>query len=186
MTTQQLLPQLQTTLCKQSVATLAQELRSTAFPVKQLIDLCLDKNTQVAFHAAWILEQYCFTDFEYFYPHFRYFADKFPAVTNASVKRHFAKILAHVFQQPKHPLQMAVWKIAGSEAVAQALFEWLVDPAVRPGVKIWCIDNLAVLSEHHPWIREELLPTIEAQLPDAGAALLVRVRKFLRRNANNA
>jgi hypothetical protein len=179
MTSAQLSHRLQQPFDKETSAKLAHELWSTSFPIRKLVDFCFSPHAQVALHAAWILEQICFEDFEYFFKYFAYLAEKIPTVVHDNVKRHFAKIIAHTLQHPNKQEELTKWKKKRSEAVAKTLFEWFVDATVKPGVKVWCIESLAILSVHHPWVREELPPCIETQLPDAPKGLLVRMKKFL-------
>ncbi len=179
MTTPQLIPQLKVTMGKQSVQALARNLIAAEFPVKKVIDLCFHKDQQTAFHAAWVVEQIYCMRIDLFLEQFGYFTEKFPQVTNPSVKRHFSKLIALLLQQTSNK-EIIAFIEKDSEKVAETLFEWLIDPAILPGVKVWCIDGLAVLAGRHQWIRDELLPTVEAQLPEASAGLRVRSRKLLR------
>jgi len=172
--------QLHKTMYKQTVQDLAREVIVSQYSIKQLIDLCLARKTQVAFRAAWVLEQICIEEFETFFPHFFYFAEKFVLVKNPSVKRHFGKILFYTLQQRTEKKQLEKWITTDSEAVAQTLFEWLIDHKTRPAVKVWCMDILVILSKQYAWISEELTPTIESQMTEASAGFRVRGKKILK------
>ncbi len=181
MTTPALIQRLNTTIGKRPIDAIAHELWLSAYPLNQLIGLCLHKEQKVAFHAAWVLEEICFHDFGYFLTHFNHFVEIIPDVKNDSVKRHFAKLLAFSLEQAPNEKIISCWIQTNSEPAAQTLFDWLIDPAIKPGVKVWCINALTFLAPQYEWVKEELLPTVESLLPAASPGLRAGIKRFLKK-----
>ena len=169
---------------KHTVEEIAHTLVANLFPANDLINLCFHKDAQVSFHAVWILEKMSTAHFDYFIESFPYFIKRLPETDNPSVKRHFGKIAVyslHKIQKPIYKKSSQVFWGHKQDALIHALFEWLIDPTLRPVAKVWCIEALDLLSSAYPWISEELPPTVQSLLTDAPPSLQVRGKRLLKK-----
>ena len=65
--------------------------------------------------------------------------------------------------------------------IAETTFDRLIDPSVRPAVKVWSMEILDILSAELPWVEEQLYDTICWLMRDDGPALRNRGAKICRR-----
>ncbi|MBQ4279479.1 MAG: hypothetical protein IJC16_05960 [Rikenellaceae bacterium] len=139
------------------------------------LDMAFDPDPRIAFRISWALEWAYFYDPVAFLPHVPAFLRNFGAVTNASVRRHYAKILSHLIRSGLY-----VPTTGEGEAIAAVCFDLLIAPAVRPAVQVWCMEILADLADSLPWVREELPATLRHRF-GASPGFDVRALRILRR-----
>ncbi len=113
-----------------------------------------------------------------------YFLQKFPQVSNRSVRRHFSKLLLFLLDDAKRDEGVAhiFWE-QDLEPVLTACFDWLIDTQERVAVKVQCMDCIAALAQQYPWALEELLPTVEHLQREATPAMRVRAKRLISRKA---
>ena len=145
---------------------------------KIVLNLCFYQNQQIAFRAAWVLENLFTIDPDYFAEHLFAFLDCYAQQNNLSARRHFAKILALVSDK-KAPMACAkLLKTYDTEVLVETNFTWLIDDAVPVAVKSHCLSILANLSNRHPWVREELLATMNHLLDKESIAFFAKVKQI--------
>ena len=93
---------LKTTLQKNKVEKLAAIASRATFSIKELIDLTFQRDEQIGFRAAWILENVYVLHQERFLSYAQYFLIKLPEQNNLSARRHYSKILA-LMTRKMHP-----------------------------------------------------------------------------------
>src|SRR5690606_4574082 len=64
--------------------------------INELLDLCFDQDTAIAFRASWILEHVVVHFPDQFIPLFFIFISRLSDQSNRSCQRHFSKILMHI------------------------------------------------------------------------------------------
>ena len=122
------------------------------------------------FRSAYILETvYCQYP-KLFYPYLYRFFEKFPIITNGSMKRHFAKIGFFAIKQGNCPHNI--------EAIATACADWIIDPKTRVAVKVWALDILIEFTKTEKWIKDLLPEVIEALSKNPSAGMSVRLRRI--------
>ncbi|WP_129713682.1 hypothetical protein [Pedobacter sp. SYP-B3415] len=124
-----------------------------------LLDLSFDVNPQVAFRAAWILENLCYHHADSFAVVADAFIRRFERQQNHSAQRHFAKILTMISRLKTGKVNKLT--LENQEMLTRPVFDWLLDGMVPVAVKSHCIQILANFSVQQPWIREELLNTLD-------------------------
>lgn len=123
----------------------------------------------VAFRGAYVVERLYFASPARFAPFAGRFCRRdFSAATDPSVRRHFAKIMAHLLDR-YDPGTEAL------ETIAESAAAWAVDPATRPAVKIWAMEVVRRCRTRVGWVDEawdDLLATVARDAPPSIAARL--------------
>lgn len=146
----------------------------------QLHELCYnERNSRLAFRAAWVLEYIAAHHPDRFMPVFGEFVARFPLQQNQSCQRHFTKILMEI-TQPKAPesYRQAFMQV-DRELLVETVFGWLIDTRTPVAVQANCIEILCYLSVEFDWIKDELVPQIRFLMRDGSAAIQSRGRKIL-------
>ena len=140
------------------------------------LNLGLDRDPAVAFHASYALERAFFIAPEAFGRHIGHFVRNYLAIVNPSACRHYSKMMAWLLDRRRIELTDSQ-----RQQVAEATFDRLIDPSVRPAVKVWSMEILDSLSAELPWVEEQLYDTICWLMRDDGPALRNRGTKICRR-----
>lgn len=179
LTSEELIKEISTTLTKTKVAKLAAIVEKQQFSLKDIIDITFHPDKNIAFRAAWILENLFLKKPGSYIEHLNYLISRVKDVGNPSCKRHYAKILMHI-TAPKQPAstKQQLTEIH-LEPVVEQLFDWLIDPKVLIAVKVFAAEALFNLRERYPWISEELANQIRFLMRDGTAAIQSRGRKLL-------
>jgi len=149
------------------------------FALRDLIDVTFHTDKNIAFRAAWILENLFLQKPESYPDDMDYLISRIPDVKNESCKRHYAKIAMHL-TNPKTPLLIREkLKEIDLEPVVEQLFDWMIDPKMRIAVKVFAAQALFNLRERYPLIKEELAEQIQFLMRDGTAAIQSRGRKLL-------
>ena len=95
---------------------------------------------KAAFRSAYVLEKIYFAAPDVFMPFVGAFCDRdFPACTDRSAQRHFAKIMADL-------LGRYTPDSSSLERIAETAAQWAVDPGTKVAVRIW--DDLVETMAH--------------------------------------
>jgi len=179
LTRDELIKEISKTLVKIKVVKLTAILQKQQFALRDLIDITFHPDKNIAFRAAWILENLFLQKPETYLEDLDYLISRVHDVTNESCKRHYAKIVMHI-TNPKAPLPIREkLKETDLEPVAEQLFDWMIDPKVRIAVKVFAGDALFNLRERYPVIKEELAEQIRFLMRDGTAAIQSRGKKIL-------
>lgn len=175
----ELIRQLSATIDKAKVIDLSKRLREEKFALSKLVDLTFDKNKQLAFRAAWLLENVFLQDPHAYLSDLNYLLKRFTEVSYPSCKRHYAKIMMNI-TDPKapHAIQAKVEK-ADLEQIIEHLFEWMIDPEVKIAVKVFSGEALFNLRHQYTWIADELTEQIHYLMRNGTAAIQSRGRILL-------
>lgn len=137
---------------KRRSAELAERIATEGFSLYSLIDFSFHPKKEVAFHAAWILEQVSVKHPQVFAAITEEFLSRYPAQKNQSCCRHFTNIVIGLTRQPDKTL--AKYDL---EPIVEATFEWFIDLQSAAAVQANCMDVLFNLRGRYTWIAEELL-----------------------------
>lgn len=179
MTPNELLPEIEARLSKKRTNELAVIVIYTHFPLSALIDLTFHHQAQIAFRAAWILEQVCLKKPSLMELHLDDFLGKFAGQKNPSAQRHFAKILFVL--TAKKSSSSAIIHSTSAEQLIEAVFSWLIDQQSPVAVKAHCLDILANFAAANHWVKDELLQTIDFMIGQESIAFHARAKKVMRR-----
>ena len=181
LTSEELIKEISTTLTKTKVVKLSAIVQKQQFSIKDLIDITFYPDKNIAFRAAWILENLFLQKPESYLEDFDYLISRVGHVNNPSCKRHYAKILMHV-TAPKAPAKIKQQlAIIDLEPVVEQLFDWLIDPKILIAVKVFAAEALFNVRDRYLWIAEELANQIRFLMRDGTAAIQSRGRKILSR-----
>jgi hypothetical protein len=149
------------TLTKHEINKILNSKHTELFNIKELIDLTFNEVKQVAFRAAWILENIYISYPDRFIPTAVYFLDRFTVQDNLSCRRHYGKILALMTSKKASPTVKEIIDNYQTDHLVETVFSWLIDQKVPVAIKSHGLNILANLSAKHPWIKEELLATMD-------------------------
>lgn len=126
---------------------------------------------KVAFRGAYVLEKIYFGDPGLFMPYAGSFCrTDFPACSDASAQRHFAKVMADLLgRYTPGP--------AGLELIAETAARWAVDPGSKVAVRIWAVEVLKHCRERVAWVRDVWDDLVETMSRDATPGIECRMRK---------
>lgn len=145
---------------------------------KDLIDLSFHDDQQIGFRAAWILER-IFSNHQYrFSPIAAYFLDKLPTQENLSVLRHYVKILAFMTHKRASIEVRKLVENYDTDHIVEVVFAWLIDEKIPVAVKSHCLNILANLIPKHPWVRNELIETMEFLVDQESIAFFAKVKQI--------
>ncbi len=176
---EELIKQISTTMVKTKVLKLSRILEEEAFALRDLIDLTFDANRDIAFRAAWILENVFLQDPTRYEADLDYLVSRIKEVKHASCKRHYAKIMMHITAKKAPPIIKQKLLGIDLEPVVEQCFDWMIDPKVLVAVKVFASEALFNLRCRYPWISEELAEHIRFLMKDGSAAIQSRGRKLL-------
>jgi hypothetical protein len=178
MTINQLLEIVSSAIGKVQAERLAAIIIAEEISVKDLIDLTFHKEAEVGFRAAWILEQLYTHHLDSFLLGGTYFLEQFAVQQNPSAQRHFAKILAMMTNKksPKTIAQLIV--DFQTDPLVEVAFSWLIDEETPVAVKSHCLNILANFCPKHPWIKEELIQTMDFLVDKESIAFYAKVKQI--------
>jgi hypothetical protein len=181
LTRDELINEISKTIVKIKVVKLTAILEKENFALRDLINITFHPDKNIAFRAAWILENMFLKQPETYLSEIPYLLSRIKEVDNPSCKRHYAKIVMHI-TNPKTPAPIKdELASADLEPVIEQLFDWMIDPKVLIAVKVFASEALFNMRERYPWIKEELAEQIRFLMRDGTAAIQSRGRKLLAR-----
>ncbi|WP_295935414.1 hypothetical protein [uncultured Alistipes sp.] len=133
---------------------------------------------KVLFRGAYVLEKIYFGFPEVFLP----FADPFcrcdfSACSDASARRHFAKIMADLLGYYKPDAESL-------ERIAEAAAQWAVDTRAKVAVRIWAVEVLKHCRTRVDWVADIWDDIVETLSYDATPGIDVRMRKSWKTSGN--
>jgi len=174
-----LVTEISKTIVKIKVEKLTAILDKQQFALRDLIDLTFHEDNNIAFRAAWILENLFLKKPESYLDELEYLVSRMKDVSHPGCKRHYAKIIMHVTaKKVPGPIKQKL-QITDLESVVEKLFDWLIDPKVLVAVKVFAAEALFNLRTRYPWISEELKEQVKFLMRDGSAAMQARGKKLL-------
>jgi len=178
-TKEDLLKQVSGTIGKAKVLELSRILKERNFALRDLIDLTFIADKDVAFRAAWILENMFLQDPESYLNDLGYLVARIKEVRHESCQRHYAKILMHITAKKSPDGIRRQLEEIDLEPVVEACFDWLIDPKIKIAVKCFSAEALCNLRHRYAWIREELANQLAFLMRDGSAGIQSRSRRLL-------
>ncbi|HTD99720.1 MAG TPA: hypothetical protein VK668_10545 [Mucilaginibacter sp.] len=166
-------------MVKTKVVKLSAILEKQDFALRDLINITFHPDKNIAFRAAWILENLFLQKPESYLNDIDYLFERIKDVKNESCKRHYAKIVMHI-TAPKAPLliKQKLEKI-DLEPVVEQFFDWMIDPKAPVAIKVFASHALFNIRHRYPWIAGELKDQIQFLMRNGSAAIQSRGRKLL-------
>jgi hypothetical protein len=176
---EELIKQISNTIGKTKVLELSRILKNEAFALRDLIDLTFYADRDIAFRAAWILENIFLQDPTRYEADLEYLISRIKEVKHASCQRHYAKIMMHITTKKTTWIIREKLQKIDLEPVVEQCFDWMIDPKVLVAVKVFAIEALFNLRYRYPWVKEELENQIRFLMRNGTAAMQSRGRKLL-------
>ncbi|MDB5122250.1 MAG: hypothetical protein JWP94_379 [Mucilaginibacter sp.] len=174
-----LLKQISNTIGKTKVLELSRILNEQQFALRDLIDLTFYPDKNIAFRAAWILENIFLQNPALYEPDLEYLVSRIKEVKYDSCKRHYAKIIMHITGKKSPAIIQQKLQQLDLEPVVEQCFDWMIDPKVMVAVKVFASEALFNLRHRYPWIAEELANQINFLMRNGTAAIQSRGKKLL-------
>jgi hypothetical protein len=175
----ELLKQISNTIGKTKVLELSHILYEQDFALHDLIDLTFNADKNIAFRAAWILENVFLQNPEIYEPELEYLLSRVKDVKYASCQRHYVKIVMHITNKKASITIRQLLQRLDLEPTVEKCFDWMIDPKVKVAVKVFASEALFNLSNRYPWIKEELANQIKFLMRNGTPAIQSRGRKLL-------
>src|SRR6201996_647907 len=102
LTSDELIKEISTTMVKTKVVKLSAIIQKQQFSIKDLVDITFHPDKNIAFRAAWILENLFLKKPGTYLDDLDYLVSRIKDVTYPGCKRHYAKIVMHI-TAPKAP-----------------------------------------------------------------------------------
>ncbi len=176
---EELIKQISSTMGKTKVLELSRILKEQHFALRDLVDLTFDADRDIAFRAAWILENIFLQDPTRYEADLGYLVSRIKEVKHASCKRHYAKIMMHITAKKAPPVIKQKLQELDLEPVVEQCFDWMIDPEVLVAVKVFASEALFNLRNRYTWINEELADQIRFLMKNGTAAIQSRGRRLL-------
>ena len=130
-TREELIKQLSGTMGKTKVLELSRILKEQRFALRDLIDLTFNADRDIAFRAAWILENVFLQEPSRYEANLDYLVSRIKEVKHASCQRHYAKIMMHITgKKAPESIQQKLRQI-DLEPVVEQCFDWMIDPSIK-------------------------------------------------------
>jgi hypothetical protein len=175
----ELIKQISVTIGKTKVLELSRILNEQQFLLCDLVDITFYADKNIAFRAAWILENLFLTDPASYETDLEYLLSKIKEVKHESCQRHYAKIIMHITDPKAIPVIKNKLAQIDMEPVIEQCFDWMIDPKVKIAVKCFSSEVLFNLSNRHPWIKEELANQLQFLMRNGSPGIQSRGRKLL-------
>jgi hypothetical protein len=175
-----LLKEISGTIGKMKVLELTHILKRANFDMNDLIELTFNPNRDVAFRAAWILENMFLQSPERYLDNLDTILSRLQDVKHESCQRHYVKILMHVTgKKTPIPIRRKLEDIH-LEPIVEQCFEWMIDPEIKIAVKCFSAEVLFNLHGRYDWIAEELANQLEFLMLDGGPGIQSKGKRLLK------
>jgi hypothetical protein len=175
----ELLNQISGTIGKMKVLELSRILKEDQFALRDLVDLTFYPDKNIAFRAAWILENVFLQQPARYEPDLDYLVSRMKDVKYESCQRHYAKIIMHITGKKAPASIQQKLQQFDLEPTVEQCFDWMIDPKVKIAVKVFASEALFNLRHRYPWIAEELANQLQFLMRNGTAAIQSRGRKLL-------
>jgi len=174
-----LLKQISGTIGKTKVLELTRILKEQLFALRDMVDLTFYPDKNIAFRAAWILENVFLQDPARYERDLDYLISRVKHVKYESCQRHYAKIMMHITNKKAPQIIQQKQQQLDLEPVVEQCFDWMIDPKVKIAVKVFASEALFNLRGRYPWIAEELANQLQFLMRNGTAAIQSRGKKLL-------
>ena len=178
-TQDEFIKQIGATIGKLKVLELTAILKKQDFALRDLVDLTFHPDKDIAFRAAWILENLFLQKPESYGQDLAYLISRVSEVKHASCQRHYAKILMHITNKKAPKTISNQLSEIDLEPVVEKCFDWMIDPKVKIAVKVFSSEVLFNLKDRYPWVKEELINLLQFLMRNGSPGMQSRGGKLL-------
>lgn len=167
------------TIGKSKVLKLTDILHNRSFDIRDLIDLTFIPEKEIAFRAAWILENLILSDPPRFIGDLEYLITLFPNVKNKSCQRHYAKIIMHLTDAAADKRIKEKLNSINMECIVEQCFDLLIEPKTPAAVKALTSQILFNLRLRYNWIGELLTEQLKLLMDGGKPSIQAKGRRLL-------
>ena len=167
------------TIGKNKVLKLTDILYNRKFDINDLINLTFYPKKEVAFRAAWILENLILAHPIAYINHIEDLFVNFKNIKNKSCLRHYTKILMHLTAPQADKLIKQKLEGIDMEPVIEYCFELIINKNTPVAVRSFASQTLFNLRCKHSWIAEVLTDQIKIMMDGGEPAIQAKGRKLL-------
>jgi hypothetical protein len=178
-TRDELIKEISGTIGKTKVLALSRIVKEQHFSIRDLAEITFHQDKDIAFRAAWILENVFLNDPEAYEKELEYILLRIKEVTHKSCQRHYAKIVMHITAVNVSPFISDRLNSINLEQVVEQCFDWMIDPKVKIAVKVFSSEALFNLKDRYPWIKEELAGQLKFLMRNGSPGIQSRGIKLL-------
>ncbi|MBM3402057.1 MAG: hypothetical protein FJY21_07065 [Bacteroidetes bacterium] len=172
-----LLNKLSKALTKMEVIQIAKD--QSCRPLK-LLNLSLYPEHEIAFRAAWVLEQFLYYRLDDLVEILPEYFSAYSMQKNPSCQRHLSKILIGLTDKGSAE-KVKAGLSQYQDQIIETTFDWLINPETPVAVKANCMDILLYFTKENLWIAEELQFQVQFLLKNSSAALQSRGKRVLKK-----
>ena len=137
---------------------------------KTLVDFALEDRDRYAMRAARVINLVSLKHPELIRPYLPGMVRRLPSIRNDGLKRGIAKTISE--RSPDFDEEVM-------GILINTCFDWLSDPQEKIALKVYSMEILYRLSHFYPDLKQELITSIELQIPGASTGVKSRGRKYL-------
>jgi hypothetical protein len=146
---------------------------------KQLVDIALNVDDQHHHKACWILELVMEAKIEWLKEYCDAFCNSLSRIKHHGALRSISKICLFAVQ---HNLKQHEFLAAKHvDQIAEACFDWLIDPAGKVATKAYAMRTLHILGAQKSWIYPELKRILSEDASKHSAAYIAAAKDILKR-----
>ncbi|RKR83294.1 hypothetical protein BDD43_3498 [Mucilaginibacter gracilis] len=175
----ELLLHISETIGKSKVLKLTDILHNRQFDITDLIELTFTRQREIAFRAAWILENLLLSTPTKFVNHLEYIIAQFPEVKNKSCQRHYAKIIMHLTRPDADKAVKQKLDAINMEAIVERCFDLLIEPKTPAAVKAFASEILFNMRLRYTWIGAVLSEQLQIMMPGGKPSIQAKGRRLL-------
>jgi hypothetical protein len=175
----ELLLHISETIGKNKVLKLTDILYNRKFAIGDLINLTFYPRKEIAFRAAWILENLILLHPVKYVNDIETICAQFTRVNNKSCLRHYTKIIMHLTAPGADKQIKTKLESINMENVIERCFELLIDRGSPVAVKAFASQVLFNLRSRHTWIAGVLTDQIKIMMDGGEPAIRAKGRKLL-------
>jgi len=176
---EELLKHISETIGKTKVLKLTDILYNRMFDIKDVIRLTFYPEKEIAFRAAWLLENLVLTKPLRFIDDLDYLIAQFFKIKNKSCQRHYTKILMHLTGPKMDKAVKAKIEAMNMEPVVERCFDLIINPKSPVAVKVFSCQVLFNLRTRYNWIPEMLTDQIRILMNGGKPAIQSKGRALL-------
>jgi hypothetical protein len=176
---EELLLHISETIGKNKVLKLTDILYNRSFKVKDLIQLTYAPQREIAFRAAWILENLVLGNPAKYINDLEYLFARFPDVKNKSCQRHYAKIIMALTGPGMDKAIRQKIDTLSMEPVVERCFDLLTDRRTPVAVKVHCSQFLFNMRLRYAWITDVLTDQMRILMDLGEPAVKAKGRRLL-------
>lgn len=140
-------------------------------------NLMTHANPSIGFRASWVLETVSLKNLNALLPILKDLLVLFPNLKIPACQRHLSRILILLNKKGTASPIKQLYLEQDLQPIVETLFSWLVEPTTPVAVKANCMEALTGFIPDFPWIKEELLETIDYLSSRETVAFFGRLKK---------